>query len=134
MTNNRKIINEMMSNIPTSNNGQNIDKQITRIGMLSEIDAINLYEQLAELATDDDLKKVLLDIANEEKVHVGEFTKLLNSYDKENESETNKGEGEVEEADEDGDIKEAKYRLYGKPKIQQLNEMKKIFNKLTKIS
>lgn len=130
MKDNKKIINEMMSKIPTSSNGSNIDKQLVRIGLLSEIDAINLYEQLAELATDDDLKKTLLDIANEEKVHVGEFNKLLDSYDKENENEEKKGEDEVEESDDDNDLKEAKYRIYGKPKINQLNEMKKIFNKL----
>ena len=130
METNKQILNEMMSNIPTSNDGKNIDKQIVRIGILSEVDAINLYEQLAELATDDDLKNTLLDIANEEKVHVGEFTKLLNSYDNENESETSKGEDEVEEADADKDLKEIRGKMYGIPITEQLNKMKTMFNKI----
>ena len=48
-----------------------------RMNTAAELDAASLYEAHAE-ATDHPLaKKVLLDIANEERVHVGEFIELL---------------------------------------------------------
>jgi rubrerythrin len=48
-----------------------------RSGIIAELDAINLYEQMAALASKESLRKVLLDIAKEEKTHVGEFQALL---------------------------------------------------------
>ena len=69
----------MMSKIP---NGKISDAQIARIGIIAELDAINLYEQLASVAKNKLLKKVLLDIAHEEKEHVGEFLAMLKKLDK----------------------------------------------------
>mgnify|MGYP006300220079 CR=1 FL=1 len=55
-------------------------RELTRAGRLSisaEEEAIHLYEALAD-ATDNPLaKEVMQDIANEERVHVGEFQRLL---------------------------------------------------------
>jgi rubrerythrin len=49
-----------------------------RLSMADEFEAIQVYTQLAE-STDNPLAKaVLLDIANEEKVHAGEFLRLIN--------------------------------------------------------
>lgn len=49
-----------------------------RLSLSAEEEAIHLYEAMAE-ATDNALAaEVLRDIANEEKVHVGEFQRLLN--------------------------------------------------------
>ncbi len=46
-----------------------------RINIAAELDAASLYEAHAD-ATDSPLaRKVLIDIANEERVHVGEFTR-----------------------------------------------------------
>ena len=48
-----------------------------RMNIAAELDATSLYEAHAD-ATDNPLaKKVFLDIANEERVHVGEFIELL---------------------------------------------------------
>ena len=48
-----------------------------RFMIAAEYEAIQLYQQTAE-STDDKLaKEVLLDIANEEKEHAGEFLRLL---------------------------------------------------------
>ena len=48
-----------------------------RLGIAAEEDATSLYEAHAD-ATDDLLAKaVLQDIANEERVHVGEFQRLI---------------------------------------------------------
>ncbi|MFW6113888.1 MAG: ferritin family protein [Actinomycetota bacterium] len=74
-----------------------LDREILRAGIIAELDAINLYEQMAAMTEDELLKKVLLDIAGEEKTHVGEFQTLLLMKDKEQEKEMEEGKEEVEE-------------------------------------
>ena len=76
---------------------ENLDKEILRAGIIAELDAINLYEQMAALAVDENVKRILLDIAKEEKTHVGEFQAMLLLHDKEQEKELEKGKKEVEE-------------------------------------
>ena len=76
---------------------ENLDKEILRAGIIAEFDAINLYEQMAALAENPLIKKVLLDIAKEEKAHVGEFEALLLSADAEHAKELEEGKKEIEE-------------------------------------
>jgi rubrerythrin len=76
---------------------ENVDKEILRFGIIAELDAINLYEQLAENATDPHIKTVLLDIAREEKEHVGEFKALLHKIDAEQIEMEDNGAKEVKE-------------------------------------
>jgi len=76
--------------------GEDIDREILRIGLIAELDAINLYEQLAAMAKDDGIKEILLDIAKEEKTHVGEFQALLLKKDKQQVKELEEGRKEVE--------------------------------------
>jgi len=76
---------------------EDIDKEILRWGVMAELDAINLYEQMAEKAKDPLVKKVMLDVAKEEKTHVGEFQSLLLEKDKEQFEEFDEGKKEVEE-------------------------------------
>jgi rubrerythrin len=76
---------------------EDLDKEILRAGIIAELDAINLYEQLAAMAKDDDIRKVLLDIAKEEKTHMGEFQALLLKFDKEQVKELEDGKKEVDE-------------------------------------
>ncbi len=90
----------MLSNIPinlANVSKENIDKEILRAGIIAELDAINLYEQMAELSTSDEIKSVLLDIAKEEKTHVGEFQTMLLRFDEEQVEELEAGKKEVEE-------------------------------------
>jgi len=90
----------MMSEIPKSLSKvriEDINREIARAGMIAELDAINLYEQMAAMTNNLDLKKVLLDIAKEEKTHVAEFETLLLRMDKEQVQENEKGRQEVEE-------------------------------------
>jgi len=76
---------------------EDLDKEILRAGMIAELDAINLYEQMAAMTGNKNIRKVLLDIAKEEKTHVGEFQTLLLSLDKEQKKELEEGKKEVEE-------------------------------------
>jgi len=73
------------------------DSQIARIGIAAELDAINLYETLADMTDNDIVKDTLLQIAEEEKVHVGEFMTLMREFDSEYDDSEEKGEGEVED-------------------------------------
>jgi rubrerythrin len=93
----------MMSKIPadlTRLSKESIDKEILRTAMIAELDAINLYEQLAALTQNKDLKAVLMDIAREEKTHAGEFQALLLKLDPEQEKELAAGRKEVQELTE----------------------------------
>lgn len=73
------------------------DREILRVGMIAELDAINLYEQLAAVAGNENIKKLFLDIAREEKTHAGEFQALLLRLDVEQKKELQAGALEVEE-------------------------------------
>ena len=76
---------------------ENLDREILRVAIIAELDAINLYEQLAAMTDNEDIKKILLDVAKEEKTHVGEFLAMLLRIDKEQVEELEKGKEEVEE-------------------------------------
>ncbi|MDO3379000.1 ferritin family protein [Geoalkalibacter halelectricus] len=67
-----------------------------RFMVAAEYEAIQLYMQLAE-STDNTLaQQVLVDIANEERVHAGEFLRLLKELDPEEEMFYQQGAEEVE--------------------------------------
>jgi hypothetical protein len=66
-----------------------------RNAIAAEIDAVNLYEQMAEDTEDEKVKKVLLDVAKEEKTHIGEFSTLLLKVDPEQAKEMKNGAVEV---------------------------------------
>ena len=90
----------MLSQIPVNLDKikkQDLDKEILRIGMIAELDAVSLYEQMAAMTENENIKKILLDIAKEEKTHVGEFQALLLREDIEQAKELEKGKKEVEE-------------------------------------
>jgi len=68
-----------------------------RFMIAAEYEAIQLYQQTAE-STDHKLaKRVLIDIANEEKEHAGEFLRLLHELDPEEDKFYKEGYEEVEE-------------------------------------
>ena len=76
---------------------KNIDKEILRAGIIAELDAINLYEQMAAMTENESILATLLDIAKEEKTHVGEFQALLLQLDQEQVDELEHGKREVED-------------------------------------
>ena len=90
----------MLSKIPLNLDEvkkEDLDKEILRAGIIAELDAVNLYEQMAAMTKNEDIRKILLDIAKEEKTHVGEFQTLLLNIDKEQVKELEEGKKEVEE-------------------------------------
>jgi rubrerythrin len=77
--------------------GQIRDIQMLRLGIIAEYDAANLYELMAGLVSTPELSKLFLEIANEEKVHIGEFEFALEHMDPHHEKSEDKGEEEAEE-------------------------------------
>lgn len=73
-----------------------VDKEILRAGIIAELDAINLYEQMAALTKNENIKRVLLDVAKEEKTHIGEFQSLLLEFDAQQKQELEAGAKEAE--------------------------------------
>jgi len=97
---NKKEVISLLSKIPINLeriSKEYLDKEILRAGIIAELDAINLYEQMAAMTENADIKRILLDIAKEEKTHVGEFQALLLINDKEQEKELEEGKKEVKE-------------------------------------
>jgi rubrerythrin len=73
------------------------DREILRLAIIAELDAVSLYEQLASATDNEAIKAVLLDVAKEEKTHVGEFQTMLLREDEQQVEELKKGKEEVEE-------------------------------------
>jgi rubrerythrin len=76
---------------------EDLDNEIMRVGMIAELDAVNLYEQMAAMTENKKIKAILLDIAKEEKTHMGEFQAMLLKMDKEQVRELEKGKKEVDD-------------------------------------
>lgn len=68
-----------------------------RLAIIAELDAINLYLQLARSIDDENVRKVFEDVADEEKTHFGEFLALLKALDPKQAEELEKGALEVRE-------------------------------------
>jgi len=74
-----------------------LDREILRVAIIAELDAINLYEQLVAATENKNIREVLLDVAKEEKTHFGEFQALLLKEDAEQVEELEKGKEEIKE-------------------------------------
>ena len=65
-----------------------------RFSIASEFEAIQLYEQLRDSIENEEAKKLLIEIAGDEKEHVGNFLRLLKLLDEENYYKDGWDEGE----------------------------------------
>ena len=73
------------------------DAHIIRKCIIEEMEAINDYIERAGECENDVVRKVLLDIAEEERVHFGEFEMLLEAVDPLHEPAEEEGEEEMGE-------------------------------------
>jgi rubrerythrin len=99
-----------------------------RLNIAAEEEAIHLYMAHAD-ATDHPLaKEVLIDIANEEREHVGEFQRLIDILDPEEKTLLNNGAEEVNEmagqvgSDEGATPEEDKNEPPSPPSVGNLKE------------
>lgn len=85
--------------------GKKSDRKLTKSELIrairqmiaAEYEAVQLYTQLAESIDDELSKEVLLDIAEEEVVHAGEFLRVLKELEPEEFKKYEEGYEEVEE-------------------------------------
>lgn len=76
------------------------DRELARVireSIRAEHDAVQLYELIADSTNNAKVKKLMKSIADEEKIHVGEFEKLLTLFDSNNENLVNKGKEEAKD-------------------------------------
>jgi rubrerythrin len=71
--------------------------RIIRFLVSAEYEAIQLYMQVAEATIDELAKAVLIDIADEERVHAGEFLRLLHYLAPDEQKFYDQGYEEVQE-------------------------------------
>jgi len=95
----KDFLNEIAA-LPVKDDAIVTDKTILREAIIAEYDAVNLYEQFASSTENEKIKKVMLDVAREEKEHIGEFMALLKEIDKDFEKDLEEGEEEVKELTE----------------------------------
>jgi len=89
---------------PFNGNDLNRDKKLSkqeeiralRFAIAAEYEAIQLYEQLANASSNFLFQKVMRDIAKEEKVHAGEFMRVLFQLDPNEQNDYHEGFKEVE--------------------------------------
>lgn len=82
------------------NNRELTDAELVRairFMIAAEYEAIQLYQQTAESTGNKLAKEVLMDIADEEKEHAGEFLRLLRELEPDEENFYKEGYEEVEE-------------------------------------
>ncbi len=68
-----------------------------RFMIAAEYEAVQLYMQLAESTDSELVKEVMTDVADEERVHAGEFLRLLKELAPDEEKHYAEGREEVEE-------------------------------------
>lgn len=98
-------------------------QEILRIAMQAELDAISLYEKMAGMVKDENAKAVLLDVANDEKTHVGEFQALLLGTDIEHGKELERGKQEVINIIKEKREKEQQKKAKEQQRIQEEMEL-----------
>ena len=74
--------------------------EAVRLALIAELDAINIYRQIARYASDPLFKRVFEEVAEEEKEHMGEFMYLLRKCDSTIAGMMEEGEKEAREAEE----------------------------------
>lgn len=88
-----------MPEFATPFSGNKFDRKLTkeeliraiRFSIASEYEAIQLYEQLAESIDNEEAKKMLLEVAGDEKEHAGNFLYLLKLLSPEEEEHYKEG-------------------------------------------
>ena len=87
------FLKELMNQIDENST----DGELLRQALIAESDAVSLYVQLARKAKTKIVKKLLLDLAQEERVHIGEITGVLNKFNEEQNKANSESTKELEE-------------------------------------
>ncbi|OHB44687.1 MAG: Rubrerythrin, partial [Planctomycetes bacterium GWC2_49_10] len=78
-----------------------------RLNLAAELEATHLYQSHADATDNEFIKKILLDIADEERVHAGEFLQAIKHLVPDEQAKLDEGAAEVEEMAQGLDVKSA---------------------------
>lgn len=84
-----------LTNVPKENFDNEETERAIRQGQIAELDAINTYDQISQSTRNPEVKHLFKDVAEEEKVHQGEFKKAIDSLSPNDESDVAEGEKEA---------------------------------------
>lgn len=93
----RHFFEQMAASSTVKDSVKTTDEGILRQVLIAELDAVTLYEQLARSTDNAQLKKLLMDVAQEERVHAGEFEAMLLKLDKKMKPALDDGAAEVKD-------------------------------------
>lgn len=93
----RHFFEQMAASSTVKDSVKTSDEAILRQAMIAELDAVTLYEQMARSTSNAQLKKLLMDVAQEERVHAGEFEAMLLKLDKKMKPALDDGAAEVKD-------------------------------------
>lgn len=93
-----------------------------RVGIKAEIDAVHLYDMIAGATTNEEVAKVMRDVAKEERIHIGEFLRILQEIYPQEMEDYNEGASEVEEIFSGGEYPTESKKSGLMDKISQLDE------------
>lgn len=107
-------------------NDRKLDKEelirAVRFAVSAEYEAVQLYTQIAEATNDELASAVMLEVANEERVHAGEFLQLLKELDPEEAKFYEEGTKEVEDKITEVKAKTAARRSAQRPQVPRPDE------------
>lgn len=98
----------MFEQIQACLNGEITDKDVCdelylNAGIMAEYEAINLYKTIASKSDNEKIRVVMQDIADEERVHIGEFKELLFMSKPKVKKLEDEGKKEVHDSEGDSD-------------------------------
>lgn len=92
---------EFVHPFPGKKVGDTVTKQelisAVRLTLCAEEEAVHLYNTIAEYTDNEQVKKLMKDIANEELVHAGEFQKMLDTLEPDEVEKIEEGKKEAED-------------------------------------
>jgi len=97
-----------------------------RLSLCAEEEATHLYDTIANYVGDERISKIMKDVADEEQVHIGEFQKLLDLYEKDEEEKVGEGKDEAKEKMEGKEVA-AGYITYDDLRQRFINRMNSVF-------
>lgn len=116
-----EFVNPFSGTVPRKVTNRELARAL-RLSIAGEEEAIHLYEALADATENTLAATVLQDIANEERVHVGEFQRLLNIMLKDEERFLAEGSQEVDEIKEELDSGKSKEAVLQEADDEQQEE------------
>lgn len=90
----QELSGQPLNELFVDTDGAETDEDILRSSIIAETDAVSLYKKFAKRAKSKKIKKIMLDVAEEEEVHKGEFEGLLKSISTDYDKNLKKGEKE----------------------------------------